>query len=36
MSTWVHPHNIWGRAYLAVVMPFHILISRAAVRRMAA
>jgi hypothetical protein len=36
MSTWVHPHNIWGRAYLAGVMPFHILISRAAVRRMAA
>ncbi len=36
MSTWVRPHNLWGRAYLAVVMPFHILISRAAVRRMAA
>jgi hypothetical protein len=35
MSTWVHPHNLWGRAYLAVVMPFHILINRAAVRRMA-
>jgi hypothetical protein len=35
MSTWVHPHNRWGRAYLALVMPFHILISRGAVRRMA-
>lgn len=35
MSTWVHPHNIWGRVYLAAVMPFHIVISRAAIRRMA-
>lgn len=35
LSTWVHPHNRWGRAYLRLVMPFHILISRGAVRRMA-
>ena len=35
MSTWVHPHNLWGRAYLRLVMPFHILISRGAVERMA-
>jgi hypothetical protein len=35
MSTWVHPHNVWGRAYLRLVMPFHILISRGAVARMA-
>jgi Protein of unknown function (DUF2867) len=35
MSTWVHPNNRWGRAYLALVMPFHILISRGAVARMA-
>ncbi|WP_374428400.1 DUF2867 domain-containing protein [Tabrizicola sp.] len=35
MSTWVHPHNAWGRAYLGLVMPFHILISRGAVARMA-
>jgi hypothetical protein len=35
MSTWVHPHNRWGRAYLAMVMPFHILITRGAVARMA-
>ncbi|MFM7446888.1 MAG: DUF2867 domain-containing protein, partial [Tabrizicola sp.] len=21
MSTWVHPHNLWGRGYLAAVMP---------------
>lgn len=34
MSTWVHPHNFWGRAYLRLVMPFHILISRGAVARM--
>lgn len=33
LSTWVHPHNLWGRAYLFVVMPFHILIVRGAVRR---
>jgi hypothetical protein len=36
LSTWVHPHNGWGRAYLALVMPFHVLISRGAVARMAA
>jgi Protein of unknown function (DUF2867) len=35
MSTWVHPHNLWGRAYLRLVLPFHILISRGAVARMA-
>lgn len=35
MSTWVRPHNAWGRAYLALVVPFHILISRGAVARMA-
>jgi Protein of unknown function (DUF2867) len=35
MSTWVRPHNVWGRAYLRLVMPFHILISRGAVARMA-
>lgn len=35
MSTWVHPHNIWGRAYLRLVMPFHVLISKGAVVRMA-
>jgi hypothetical protein len=35
MSTWVRPHNVWGRVYLTLVMPFHILISRGAVRRMA-
>ncbi len=33
MSTWVRPHNVFGRAYLAAVMPFHVLITRGAVRR---
>ena len=35
MSTWVHPHNLWGHVYLRLVMLFHILISRGAVARMA-
>lgn len=26
LSTWVHPHNIWGRLYLMAVYPFHKLI----------
>ena len=26
LSTWVRPHNFFGRAYLAVVYPFHRLI----------
>lgn len=35
LSTSVDPHNLWGRAYLRLVMPFHILISRGTVARMA-
>lgn len=35
MATWVHPHNLFGRAYLAVVMPFHVLIVRNAMARIA-
>jgi len=35
MSTWVHPHNFLGRVYLALVMPFHVLIVRNAMRRLA-
>lgn len=35
MSTWVHRHNLAGYIYLAVVMPFHILIVRDAMRRIA-
>ena len=33
MATWVHRHNIFGDFYLALVMPFHILIVRNAMRR---
>lgn len=36
LSTWVHPHNVWGRAYLRLVMPVHVLISRGAAARMVA
>lgn len=35
MSTWVHRHNLAGYTYLALVMPFHILIVRDAMRRIA-
>jgi Protein of unknown function (DUF2867) len=35
MSTWVRPHNLAGRVYLRLVLPFHILICRGAVGRMA-
>lgn len=35
LSTWVHRHNLLGRAYLAVIMPFHILITRNALSRAA-
>jgi hypothetical protein len=36
LATWVHPHNLGGRVYLAVIMPFHILIARNALARVAA
>lgn len=35
LATWVHPHNIGGRLYLALIMPFHILIARNGVARAA-
>lgn len=35
LATWVHPHNLGGRIYLAAIMPFHILIARNAVARAA-
>jgi len=35
MATWVHPNKWLGHVYLAAVMPFHILISRNAVRQIA-
>ena len=35
LATWVHPHNLAGRAYLALILPFHIAIARDALRRVA-
>ncbi|MCV0394667.1 MAG: DUF2867 domain-containing protein [Rhizobiaceae bacterium] len=32
-ATWVRPHNVLGRIYLRVVLPFHRLIMRRAVAR---
>ncbi len=35
LATWVAPHNIGGRLYLAAIMPFHIAIAKDALRRVA-
>ncbi len=35
LATWVAPHNIGGRIYLAAIMPFHIAIAKNALRRVA-
>ena len=35
LATWVSPHNIGGRSYLAAIMPFHIAIARNALARVA-
>ncbi|WP_298261419.1 DUF2867 domain-containing protein [uncultured Litoreibacter sp.] len=35
LATWVHTHNIGGKCYLAAIMPFHILIARNALARVA-
>lgn len=35
LATWVHPHNLGGRLYLKLILPFHILIARDALRRVA-
>ena len=35
LGTWVHPHNCGGRLYLKAIMPFHILIARNALARVA-
>ncbi|MFT5343298.1 MAG: hypothetical protein ACI9BH_002517 [Paracoccaceae bacterium] len=35
LATWVHPHNFGGRVYLAGILPFHILIARNALKRVA-
>jgi hypothetical protein len=34
-ATWVHRNNALGRAYLAVIMPFHIVIMRNAIGQVA-
>jgi len=36
ISTWVHPHNLGGRLYLAGVLPFHKLIIRRMLANVAA
>ncbi|MFY0617975.1 DUF2867 domain-containing protein [Shimia sp.] len=33
LATWVHRNNLLGRMYLATVMPFHVLISKDALKR---
>ncbi len=33
LATWVSPHNLGGRIYLRLILPFHILISRNALAR---
>jgi hypothetical protein len=35
LSTWVRPHNLFGRLYLTAIMPFHVAIARDAVWRVA-
>ncbi|MEM9104776.1 MAG: DUF2867 domain-containing protein [Pseudomonadota bacterium] len=35
LATWVHPHNVGGRLYLKTILPFHVLISRNALARVA-
>ncbi|MGO4855602.1 DUF2867 domain-containing protein [Phaeovulum sp. W22_SRMD_FR3] len=34
-GSWIHPHNIWGRIYLTLVLPFHHPILRDTLRRAA-
>jgi Protein of unknown function (DUF2867) len=36
LATWVHPHNLGGRFYLKLIMPFHVLIVRDALSRVSA
>ncbi len=35
LATWVHRNNLLGRLYLRIIMPFHILIVRDALARVA-
>lgn len=36
LATWVHTHNIGGRLYLRAILPFHVLVVRNALKRVAA
>jgi len=36
LATWVKPHNIGGRLYLLMILPFHILLVRDALARIKA
>jgi len=36
LATWVRPHNMGGRFYLRCILPFHVLIARDALVRVAA
>jgi len=36
LATWVHPHNIGGKMYLQLILPFHIAIARNALARVGA
>lgn len=35
LGTWVHPHNLGGRLYLRAILPFHVMVARDALRRVA-
>lgn len=35
LATWVHVHNWGGRLYLLCILPFHVLIAKNALRRVA-
>lgn len=35
LATWVRRHNLLGRVYLALIMPFHVAIARNALSRVA-
>ena len=36
LATWVHTHNLGGRLYLRAILPFHVLVVRNALTRVAA
>ena len=36
ITTVVHCHNFWGRAYLALILPFHKMVVRSSLQRAAA